>query len=169
MLNQRINILQGFISALSGLTYDGNPIPVYKIPPKNPDDLYIQLGTITTVQAGCKDLFGHECTLDIQVIDLGRNNYQSPERAEEVTSLVFSALQPNTQSVVSMSEFDMIYLKLENSFDDSGMFETDTSYRCILQYRFLANEKTGLCEDWILRTGLWDDSGVWGDSCIWID
>ena len=168
MLNPSLNIIKGFISALSGISYGGNTIPVYMIPPQNPDDLYIQIGTVTTVEAGCKDLFGHECTIDIQVIDLGKRNYQSPKRAEEVSSLVLQALKPDVISTVSLDEFDMIYLILDNSFNDAGLFESDRSYRRILQYRFLANEKV-ISGDWILATGFWDDFGVWIDTETWND
>ena len=168
MVNQAADIYKSFVTALNSIVYNANTIPVYSVsPPKNPGAIFIQLGTITTVQEGCKDLFGHECTMDIQIIDESSRNYSSPKIAEEVAGLVQEALLANVLSVVTMSNFDMIYLRLDNAFNDAGLFDTDRSYRRILQFRFMIDEKT--TDVWILATGFWNDAGKWDDSSLWID
>ena len=119
MQNQAADIYKSFVTALSSITYSGVSIPIYSVsPPKNPGATYIQLGTITTIQSGCKDLFGHDCTMDIQIIDNSMYNYTSPKVAEEIAGEVETALQALVTSVVTMTNFDMIYLVLENSFND---------------------------------------------------
>ena len=169
MLNQSADIYKSFVTALSGITYDGNSIPVYSIsPPKNPGAIFIQLGTITTVEEGCKDLFGHECTMDIQVIDESNRNYTSPKVAEEVSGEIQTALKTNVLNVVTMTNFNMIYLVLDNAFNDGGLFESDRSYRKIMQFRFMIEEIASV-SNWILTTGFWNDSGVWIDDAVWID
>ena len=169
MLNQSADIYKSFVTALSGITYDGNSIPVYSIsPPKNPGAIFIQLGTITTVEEGCKDLFGHECTMDIQVIDESNRNYTSPKVAEEIAGTIQTTLTPYVTSVVSMTDFDMIYITLDNAFNDGGLFESDRSYRKIMQWRFLINEQPEF-SNWILSTGNWRDIALWIDTEVWID
>ena len=167
MLSASSDIIKSFVSALSSITYEGESVPVYVNPPKGVGGLYIQLGTVTTVEEGCKDLFGHECTIDVQVIDTGARNYSTPKRVEEVSQVVSITLKPDELSTVSMSNFDMIYLTLDNSFNDQGLFSSDRAYRKIMQFRFMVMENDG--GDWILSNGIWTDGGVWIDTAVWID
>lgn len=168
MISPSGSIYKAFINALSGLVYKSNTIPVYSYPPQNAPNFYIQLGTITTVEEGCKDLFGHEVTMDIQVITQYDGNYATPVDAEGIASLITQALKPTTTSVVNdIEDFKMIWLVLENGFNDGGLFETNRSNRRILQWRFYLDQNPLL--DWILIDGSWSDSGIWIDSATWND
>ena len=166
MIEPKSRILKAFVSALSGVG-----APVYKFPPKNAPNLYVQLGTITTTADGCKDLFGNECTIDIQVISKTPGSYSTPESLEEVSQNVLNLIQATTTSVIEVDDFDMIYIFLDNSFDDSGLFESDRTYRNVFQFRFQINEKIGdtPCGDWILFNGKWNDDKFWRDTCTWVD
>lgn len=169
MQNPRSDILKSFGAALSGnITYNSTEIPVYGTSPeKAPDTLYIQLGTITTNEAGCKDGFGHECTIDIQIIDNSRANYSSQKAIEDVTALVLNEIKPTVTSVVSMSFHSMTWLTLSNSFNDVSLFETSYAPRNILQFSFEIYE-TADCSNSIWASGTWLSSGIWKSNCVWI-
>ncbi len=168
MINPRPAIIKGLATALDGLVYDSQEVPVYSASPlKATAKPYIQLGTLTVVEGGCKQGFGHSCTIDIQVIDNTANNRVSPKATEEITSLVLTALRPTKLNVISLSEFAMINLTMSNSFQDMGMFETDRYYRNVLQFTFEVYEVS--VSNWILATGNWNDSGLWIDTEVWID
>jgi len=169
MLNPRYDIYTSFGAALQGITYNAQSIPVYSTSPqKEPNSIYIVLGSITTNAEGCKDNFGHLCTIDIQVVDNSRKNYISPLAIENVTTSVLNALLPTTTSVVTMDDFDMTWLTLTNSFNDSGMFDDGRGSRNILQFAFEVFEKVTQ-NVWIMETGFWNDSGRWYDTAYWID
>ena len=67
-----------------------------------------------------------------------------------------------------MSDFDMTWMTLSNSFNDSGMFEDGRGSRNILQLSFEVFEQV-LQDIWILETGFWNDLGRWYDTSNWID
>ena len=168
MINPKNRIYKSFISALSGISYNGGTLDVVSFLGKGKTPFYIQLGTITTVEEGCKDVFGHECTIDIQIICQYDGNYASPLDGENISDIVTEKLRLITAGVVPIVDFDMVYLNLDNSFNDAGLFETERSYRIVSQYRFLIMQNLDSVP-WILETGVWNDSGVWKDSSVWID
>jgi len=168
MINPRNRIYQAFKTALDGIVYNSNSIPVYSFPAPGNIPFYIQLGTISTVEEGCKDLFGHECTIDIQVIDQRQGNYGSPKQAEEISNFVIQRLKETTTSVKSIPDFNMVYIVLDNSFEDPMIFDTSRGYRGIQQFRFYI-EEVKVLGDWILDTGFWNDAGIWKDTSNWID
>ena len=166
MIEPKSRILKAFVSALSGVG-----APVYKFPPKNAPNLYVQLGNITTVADGCKDLFGNECTIDVQVISKTSGSYATPATLATTSQNVLNALQATTTSVIPVDDFDMIYIFLDNSFDDTGLFESDRTYRNTMQFRFQINQisQVSPCENWILFDGNWNDNKFWSDTCVWVD
>ena len=169
MKSPRKAIIKGFYNALSNITYAGQLVPVYSASPlKAPNNPYIQIGSVTTVEEGCKDLFGHACTIDIQVIDSSRDNYATPRAVEEITELVMQTLKPLVLSVVELSDFYMINLVLTNTIQDPNIFETAMGYRNIMQWSFDVYELQGEAI-WLLLDGIWNDSGVWVDSEYWYD
>lgn len=169
MRNPRYDIYKSFGAALQGITLGGNAIPVYSISPqKAPEGIYIVLGSITTNQEGCKQNFGHECTMDIQVIDNTRKNYITPKNIEEVTTNVMANIFPKTTSVLALDNFDMTWLTITNSFNDSGMFEDGRGSRNVVQFSFEVFEKT-VFDVWILETNFWNDMGRWDDFSSWND
>ena len=169
MENHRTAIIKGFASALTGLTYNNKSVPVYTGSPlKAPTKPYIQLGSLNTNEEGCKDMFGHACSYDVQIIDNSNKNFVSPKACEEITDLVLAAIKPSFLSVVTLADpFEMTNLTLSNSFQDSGIFETDRYYRNILQFSFDVHEV--LQAVWIMAEGVWNNSGVWVDTEVWID
>lgn len=169
MKNPRYDIYKSFGAALQGITQGGQAVNVYaNSPQKEPQGIYILIGTITTVQDGTKQEFGHDCTIDIQVIDNSRANYITPLAIENVTTSVMEALMPTTLGTVLMDDFYMVWMRLTNTFSDSGLFDDGHGTRNILQYAFEIYEKqlTGI---WLLITGFWDDNGIWDDTANWID
>ena len=168
MINPKARIYKAFKAALDGIVYDGNVLDVVSFLGKGTTPIYIQMGNITTVEEGCIDLFGNECTIDIQIISQPFGNYTSPKPAEDVSDLVIQTLQATTTSVIPVDGLQMVYLTLENGFTDSGLTETERAYRVVNQYRFLLLELTEPCE-WILAQGVWNDSGCWDDTAVWID
>jgi hypothetical protein len=168
MINPKNRIYKAFLSALSGINYNGGTLDVVTFLGKGKTPFYIQLGNITTIEEGCKDVFGHECTIDIQIICQYDGNYATPLDGENISDIVTDRLRLTTAGVLAIEDFDMIHISLENSFNDAGLFETERSYRVVSQYRFMLME-TGAIAAWILDTGFWNDSGVWKDSSVWID
>jgi hypothetical protein len=168
MINPKGKIYEAFVTALSGITYQSNPVPVYTFPAPGNIPFYIQLGSITTVEEGCVDLFGHECTIDIQIISQYDGNYGTPLDSEAISDIVTQTLKATETSTVDIQEFDMVYIVLDNGFNDSGLNPSNRGYRTINQYRFLILEVPDPTI-WILADGTWNDSGVWVDSAVWID
>lgn len=168
MINPKSRIYKAFKAVLDGIVYDGNTLDVVSFLGKGTTPLYIQMGNITTVEEGCIDLFGNECTIDIQIISQPFGNYTSLKAAEDVSDIVINRLQATTTGVIPVDDMDMVYLTLENGFTDSGLTPSERSYRVINQYRFLLLE-IPYEADWILQTGFWNDLGVWKDSSTWID
>ena len=168
MINPKNRIYKAFKAVLDGIVYDGNTLDVVSFLGKGTTPLYIQMGNITTVEEGCIDLFGNECTIDIQIISQPFGNYTSPKAAEDVSDIVISRLQATTTGVIPIDDMYMVYLTLENGFTDSGLTPSERSYRVINQYRFLLLE-IPIEGDWILQSGFWNDLGVWKDSAAWID
>lgn len=171
MINPKNRIYKAFATALSGVTHNGDAIPIVTFPPPGKIPFYVQLGTITTVEEGCKDLFGHECTIDIQVISQYEGNYASPLSAEDIADQVTQLLKAETTSTLSIDDFDMVYIVLDNGFNDEGdIFATNRSYRTINQYRFLINEVVETpVSDWILFNGFWNQPLYWINDAYWID
>ena len=169
MLNPRADIIKSFGAALSGLSYDGNTIPVYaSTPQKAPDSLYIFIGTVTTNETGCKDVFGHDGSIDIQIIDNSKRNYATPEDIEEVTTLVLDTIKSTTTSVVSMTNHEMIWLTLANTLNDVTLFDTSYAPRNILTFNFEITETLAdPCANWIMANDYWNDSGYWLTNCTW--
>lgn len=168
MINPKLRIYKSFVAALQGITHNSNPVPVYSYPALGAGELYILVGNITTVEEGCKQLFGHECTIDIQVISNYTGNYGTPLDGEEVADQVTQKLKTFSLSTLPIDEFNMVYILLDNGFNDGGLFDTDRTYRTINQYRFYIEETSEPCE-WILANGVWNDSGCWNDAAVWID
>ena len=168
MINPKNRIYKAFKSVLDGIVYDGNTLDVVSFMGKGTTPIYIQMGSITTVEEGCIDLFGNECTIDIQIISQPFGNYTSPKPAEDVSDIVINRLQATTTGVIPIDDFNMVYLTLENGFTDDGLTPSERNYRVINQYRFLLLEIAEPCE-WILAGGVWNDSGCWDDSAAWID
>jgi hypothetical protein len=170
MLNPRADIIKSFGAALSGLTYDGSTVPVYGTSPqKAPATIYIQLGSVITTETGCKDGFGHECTMDIQIIDNSRANRATQKNIEEVTTLVLNTIKSTTTSVVSMTDFEMIWLTLSNSINDVQLFDTSYAPRNILQFSFEINEtRDNPCLTSIWYSGTWAADGIWLPNCTWV-
>jgi len=166
MINPKARIYKAFKAALDGIVYDGITLDVVSFLGKGTTPIYIQMGNITTVEEGCIDLFGNECTIDIQIISQPFGNYTSPKPAEDVSDLVIQTLQATTTSVIPVDDLDMIYLKLENGFTDSGLTETERTYRVVNQYRFLLLE-SGEPPVWLLENGYWDTAGKWIGSAFW--
>ena len=167
-INPKGRIYKAFKSVLDGIGYQGNTLPVVRYPGKNIGNFYIQLGEITTVEEGCKDLFGHECTIDIQIICNYDGNYGTPLDAETISNTVTALLKATTTSVIPIDEFNMVYIVLDSGINDGGLFPTNRNYRVINNYRFYIEEKIpdGV---WILEDGTWNDSGVWIDTALWND
>ena len=169
MINPKLRIYKAFYAALQGITHNGIPVPVYSYPAMGEGELYILIGNITTVEEGTKDLFGHECTIDVQVVCNYKGNYGSPLDAEQVADQVTVKLKELSLSVLPINDFDMIYIVLDNGFNDGGLFDTDRSYRTINQYRFCLMELKDGCT-WILETGFWVDLNTcWQDEAVWVD
>ena len=165
-INPSKRIIKAFVAALQGITHNAASVPVYMFPPKNAPKFYIQLGNVTASQEGCKDLFGHECTLDVQVISMYDGSYATPEDSEEISDTVLTNILALPTSTISVDNFDMIWLTLDNMFNDQGLFETDRTYRDVMQFRFLINEITG-DKPWLLLDNYWDTNGAWVDSAFW--
>lgn len=168
MINPKGRIYKAFKAALDGITYNGITLDVVSYLGKGKTPFYIQMGTITTTDASCKDLFGNECTIDIQVIAQYDGNWASPKDTELIAEDVTNRLNAITTAVIPIDDFDMTYIVLDNGFNDSGQFETERTYRTINQYRFMLFEKVQL-GDWILENCFWNDSGIWDDSAFWCD
>lgn len=169
MRNVRVDILKALVSLLDGnLSYNGTNVPVYSgNPPEDVPSMYVQIGSILTVERGLKDRFGHTGSFDIQVIDSSGVNQSTPLKAETITSAVMGLVKPNVVSVLSLTNFDMVYLVLSNTNTAPTIFDTNTTYRAILQWSFEAIEK--VVTAWILATGSWNDEGVWSDTDFWND
>lgn len=168
MKNHRTSIIKGFYSALSSITYNATAVPVFSATPTQaPNSPYIQIGSITSNEEGCKDTFGHACTIDIQVIDNTSDNYTTPRRVEEITDEVTEALKPTVTSVVSLVDFDMINLVLTNTINDHDLLETRAARRNILTWSFDVYQDMDTGVAWLLANDYWDDAGFWVDAETW--
>lgn len=166
MKNPRTDIIKGFASALGSIEYNSTAVPVFSASPvKNTDVPYIQLGSINTIEEGCKDTFGHACTIDIQVIDTSAKNRRSPKVVEEITQLVQTALKPTVTSTIALDNFDMINLVLTNTIQDPNIFETSNASRTIMQWSFDVYERPEFV--WLLENNYWNDEGFWVDTATW--
>ena len=165
-INPSKRIIKAFVAALQGITYNAAAVPVYMLPTKNAPNFYIQLGSITASNEGCKDLFGYECTIDVQVISLYDGSYAKPDDSEGISDTVLNNILALPTSTVSIDNFDMIWMKLDNMFNDPGLFETDRTYRDIMQFRFLINEIRP-DRGWLLLNNYWDIEEAWIEDAFW--
>ena len=140
MRNPSGNILTGFVTALNSIVYETNTIPVYTQPPLSAPNFYIQLGNVTETTKGCKDTFGYTGTLDVQIICQYSGGYSTPIDAEAITELITETLKPTPTSTPTIPNFKMVWMTLDSTLNDGGLFETNKTYRRILNWRFEIDE-----------------------------
>jgi hypothetical protein len=167
MINPQYYTIQAFLDALQGLTYEGNPINPYSIPPQGELGNYIVVTAPTANEDGCKSIIGHLASINVEVIHQTPGNVTSPLQAQDITSLVMATLKPNPGDTITIPNFNMATLMLSNVVDGSELFPSNRSYRNILTYEFIIYEIVD--QVWILDTGFWNDIGTWIDTATWID
>jgi len=140
------DILKAFYTALNGnVIYGGATIPVYTGLPKinsgEPYD-YIYISEQTQQDWGGADMFGFEETMTIQIVCRGRGDTVSRVKVSDISTQVMNLLKPTYLNELSVDNFNMIGLFLDNSFTDFEVTDEDYAIRKIQRWRYFLSETT---------------------------
>ena len=166
MKNPRIDILKAYLTALNGITYNGQPVKVYTIPPKGMLNPYIMLTNLVGNNYDDMFTFSHSFDIDVEVITQFSGNWGAPDAAEEITNSVCEALLPTRTSVLPLLNFKMVTMYHSNQIDDQTFFDSNRGYRVTTTFTMVLDEVKDFGDCW-LASGVWSSSGIWGSECVW--
>lgn len=135
-------IREQIISALSGVTYEGQAVPLYhEQNPNENESLYIILSTQTEADNSNKCRFSKICTLLLDIVH--RVDGCTYDAVDTVANSVLSTLQPTPQSsgVASTAQLDIALLKRISSTTLTLPAATGNLMRRLLRYQFTVTEK----------------------------
>jgi hypothetical protein len=99
---------KGIYDKLSGLTYDGDEIPVYQYPPPEAEKPYILIGEMDAMPLEDKDLFSQEVTTELHAVTES-GVYGSSIEADGIINEVMQTLiakgTTDRSKFVSMDDF----------------------------------------------------------------
>lgn len=140
MIDSYFDILQAFYNVLdANVTYGGNAVPVYTGLPKTTSGTasdYIYIGEVTQVDWEGADNFGTEETLTIQIVCRDRGDVVSKKKLADISSQVMGLLKPTVNTELTVDNFNMTGLHLDNSFNDYEVTDQDYAVRKIQRWRY---------------------------------
>ena len=141
MRDTATEIYSAFFDVLNGnVTYNGSTIPVYTGMPNNTKGDYIFLEELTQVDWEGADNFGFEETLTIQIVVREKGGSQSRVKLNNLSNQVMQLIKPTVNTEITLTNFSMTGLHLDNSFTDNLLGNTDYYQRKIQTYRYFVSE-----------------------------
>ena len=102
-----------FKNALSGLTFNGNPVPVYEnLPVNTTGNYWIALQGITDNNNPNDSKFIRSVSIDVDILSR-QFNYQDYEAVDTIAESVMNRIVPNVGGSLSGEEFQIGHIQLE--------------------------------------------------------
>lgn len=141
MKNASKAIRDAYYSALSGISYGGNSVPVYKIlPVATLGDHYIEIADIIEVGEQNDHKFIRECVVTVEIVST-QYNYRDYGAVDTITDSVLQALLATVGGSLTNTDFQIGHIQLESSRylseDEGSRYMT----RKILQFSQLLIQK----------------------------
>lgn len=104
MLNLNTSIETAYLTALTGITYLGNPVPVYKtqLPSTIAPGIYIIYRVLNDGSLNNKTAFVHDITVEVSIYT-NSMMYNNGDAVNAVAGSVLNAIYPTTRSNLTLT------------------------------------------------------------------
>lgn len=139
MRDPRKALRTAYISALSGLTYNGDPVTVYDKVPQSAIYPYVEIAEQTSVDGSDKSSYGQEVTVLLNVVTgfepgIGGSS-PSDDIANSILSTIYIRGQEKTVLDLSGDNFSVTTTALDSDTPLKELDENYHFYRRLLRFR----------------------------------
>lgn len=139
MINAKRAVLKEYVNIISGITYNGNPLPVYDgTVPSDAGSIYVVISGLEQRDLDGKQNFNSQVNISLDIVTKTANfGYKT---AEEIASLILASINADHDPDLSAYGLQCYSTELVGNTNLDSLIPTDNVYRVILRYQHLISQ-----------------------------